>query len=159
MMMKNTNEYEWCRLTKYGTLNVKDFNQISCMQCYNLLIFVIQDFLPKLNTTDYYFITNDNHSLDPNDDLDEISKLMRPIEYDKWRECCNEAKYCCKNMVENKIYSHNDLVSSINITSSKICKSIWDGWSCHQNTQAGYKSQVSCPSHHIEDTCHTILGN
>jgi hypothetical protein len=37
------------------------------------------------------------------------------------------------------------------------CNSIWDGWSCHGETQAGTTSKIRCPSHMVEDTCNSIL--
>lgn len=142
-----------CRLSRFGSYPVREFNRISCSYCYSLLVYVFSDIKFGFNVTQtgHFMANNVNHLLDPlnkNDSL-VIKDSMRSNEYDKWRTCCFEAEKCCLQVMSKY---------SVTTLSNLSCNSIWDGWSCHSVTPAGSVSQVDCPSHFIEDTCNSVIG-
>ncbi len=156
-MNSNPNE-SFCKLTRYGITDRQEFGLISCMQCYNYLVYVFHDFVPQFNVSDHVFLTNDpiQPVLSPkiDKDVELVGKTMDKLKFKKWRECCDQADMCCDAMVKGNVYpSRSEVVSD-----PSKCRSIWDGWSCHLTTKSGQASLVKCPAHHVPDTCHTILG-
>lgn len=152
-MFSNASDSYLCRISRYGKLIEKEFRLISCAQCYHYLPHVITGFKAHFNITDDFLFEHNGQLLNPYLDTKKISKMMSSLEYEKWHECCEKANHCCDSMIDNKIYPSNRLDDNVG-----YCGSIWDGWACHQTTKSGKSSLVRCPNHHVEDTCHTILG-
>ena len=57
-----------------------------------------------------------------------------------------------KSMIDKKTYPKYGL------SSFKGCGSVWDGWSCHQDTGFGQVNKVKCLPYINYDSCHTKLG-
>ena len=151
-----------CRLTNHiNSKSIADFNRLACAKCYELLQFVFKDFNEKsdFNMTEngYLASINDpNHFLDVNEpeDFDLLKSTLDTLEFKKWNDCCNEAKSCCSNVMS---YAESFLNQTISNVSNPTCLAVWDGWSCHQNTNAGEMSRVKCPRYIVSDDCNTIL--
>lgn len=108
--MKTSGEDKLCRITKFGLFAPRDFNRISCANCYKLLGYVMdksqgQETTLMYNTTiDGYLTTGHryaNQTLDPivDSDVERVRGTMTEILYDKWRECCRHAEMCCTNVM------------------------------------------------------------
>jgi hypothetical protein len=95
-----------CRLTRFGRLEPEIFNRVSCTNCYKLLEFVFSGYEFPLSTdNDGYLLKDGNQDrIDPNlpEGMKYIEKMLQPIEFEKWRSCCDEAAKCCSNMIEKK---------------------------------------------------------
>lgn len=137
---------KYCRMTNFGQLEEESFNFLSCYKCFEYLDYVFDGFNSSLQVYQQLFFKG----LDK-DSLNEFKNLMKPIEFKKWQQCCIEAQNCC----QNEISLNNE--SNVNL-SSDYCEPIWDGWSCHSKTAAGFFSKVKCPEYHVENTCSVVLG-
>ncbi|RMZ99869.1 Calcitonin gene-related peptide type 1 receptor [Brachionus plicatilis] len=125
-----------CRLTNHEPMDPGHFNMIAQIYCFNYLIYVFHSFSPF----DY------NISL-PIDQNQLRSQLKNDFIFNKWKECSEAAQDCCSNVLSTSVDDDES-----------HCGAVWDGWSCHRTTKAGQISEVKCPHYHVEDNCHTILG-
>jgi len=143
-----------CRLTNFNRSESRDdFSRLACAKCYELLQYVFKDFNLRSEynmTNDGYLVSiyNETQILDLNQekDVNIIKSNLDTLEFKKWNECCNQAKLCCSNVMS---MTHSGL--------NQTCSAVWDGWSCHKETQAGKLSVVKCPSYIISDDCNSIL--
>lgn len=95
-----------CRMTRSGSHAPNDYNRISCTNCYNLLVYVFPNKDLFFNTTkDGYILGKEKDGngeykrLHPWKNLETFKVNMEPLEYDKWRSCCDEAKKCCSDVM------------------------------------------------------------
>ena len=97
--MELNNSNNECRMTKEGSMSQSAFNLISCIQCYNLLAYVFPNFEPRLNTQlNTFYSVEIGRDLDLNSDMSLFKNSMHDMEFNKWNDCCREAKICCNYM-------------------------------------------------------------
>lgn len=110
--MNNSNEYVaattnsnvMCRMTKIdGELTRPEFEYYSGLQCYRYLGSVIDGFESRLKSEDglLYYEVNSSSPLvkfDPSQ-VDLFEQTMSPFEFDKWRECSQQAMRCCDDVM------------------------------------------------------------
>lgn len=104
----NNNEEPMCRMTRYGEMNRIDYNMASCAQCYDYLSLVFANFEPKLmiDESDRRYLLDFNASrfnASSARDRELIRTGMNAGEYEKWRDCCDEASNCCSNVMQTSI--------------------------------------------------------
>ena len=144
-----------CRMTNHEhSLNRTDFNRLSCAKCYEFLKYIFIDFQEEFFVTDdgYLFAYHTNNTLldlNKNTDVKILKDIMNSNEFNKWSDCCQEAKKCCSNTISSNLSK---------IKSNNSCDNIWDGWSCHMKTMIGEASRVRCPNYIVADHCFSKLG-
>jgi hypothetical protein len=92
-----------CRMTKYPRpFGIEEFRRVSCAKCYELLIYVINEFVLNLNVTEDGYLKVNNQTLNPSrrEDVDVIRTYMSSAnEFGKWQDCCKQADLCCTNVM------------------------------------------------------------
>ena len=99
-----TNSNVMCRMTKIdGELTRPEFEYYSGLQCYRYLGSVIDGFESRLKSEDglLYYEVNSSSPLvkfDPSQ-VDLFEQTMSPFEFEKWRECSQQAMRCCDDVM------------------------------------------------------------
>lgn len=95
-----------CRMTKMGAMNRLFFKYMSCTQCYRYLSSVFVNFNSRLvmsNNGVYFYMLNETTPImfDPTvpDQIGLLEGSMHPLEFKKWRECCDAAMECCDHVM------------------------------------------------------------
>nr|QVK45660.1 G protein-coupled receptor [Proales similis] len=144
-----------CRMTRLGAMPQSLFELASCMKCFTLLHIAFPNLHVDLDEGPFFFLYNQTRKIYPNREADIalIAEMLETDQFTKWRSCCWAARRCCQRMIDQAVYLTDGTSRLIN-----QCGMIWDGWTCHSNTNPGRTSIVKCPNYMVSEDCHIKLG-
>lgn len=74
-------------------------------------------------------------------DVEILDTFAKQLYADRWESCCQAAKQCCQEMLEDELAEPTDAKAG------PRCPATWDGWTCFKDTPAGTTVRKPCPTH------------
>jgi hypothetical protein len=135
-----------CR-DRLGVLPLQVYKLVTCTMCYSFLFHGGKEFRPgrqplelvAVNGSSVPYGTIIRPDIDNGTGIDVVCETLSSEDCLHWRTCCRAAVACCKRHAENA----HDIVSE----RPGVCPRTWDGFGCFDDTPAGERVRITCPSY------------
>ncbi|KAL3199129.1 hypothetical protein MRX96_014094 [Rhipicephalus microplus] len=136
-----------CRMESQFYLDPLFFGLITCARCYKYMASLAFKNASRLTycrgarlcrggCDGECFRANGNKS-----DVEIMDTFAKKLYADRWESCCQAAKQCCQEMLEDELAEPRDAIAG------PRCPATWDGWTCFKDTPAGTTVRKPCPTH------------